>query len=42
MSGEHPYHGFGDPENLFNFITPEYIHENMLGSRLISIYKKYK
>tara|TARA_A100001388_G_scaffold257655_1_gene223631 strand:- start:3433 stop:4506 length:1074 start_codon:yes stop_codon:yes gene_type:complete len=40
MSGEHPYHGFGDPENLFDFITPEYIHENMLGSRLISIYKK--
>lgn len=42
MSGEYPYHGFGDPENLFDFITPEYIHENMLGSRLISIYKKTK
>ena len=36
---QHPYHGFGD-ENLFNFIKLEYIHENMLGSRLISIYKK--
>ena len=38
LSGEHPYYGFGDPDNLFPFITPEYIHENLLGSRLISIF----
>ena len=40
LSGEFPYHGYGDPENLFEFITPEYIHNNLLGSRLISIYEK--
>ena len=39
MSGEFPYHGYGDPENLFEFITPEYIHNNLLGSRLISIFE---
>ena len=39
MSGEYPYHGYGDPEGLFDFITPEYIHSNLLGSRLIAIYK---
>ena len=40
LSGEFPYHGHGDPENLFEFITPEYIHNNLLGSRLISVYEK--
>lgn len=40
MSGEHPYQGHGDPESLFDFITPEYIHKNNLGSRMIGIYKK--
>ena len=40
MSGEYPYHGFGDPEGIFDFITPEYIHENKLGSRMIGVYKK--
>ena len=39
MSGEYPYHGYGDPEGLFEFITPNYIHEKMLGSRLISIFR---
>lgn len=40
MSGEHPYEGFGDPDGLFDFITPEYIHRNMLGSRMIGIFRK--
>lgn len=39
MSGEYPYHGYGDPTGLFPFITPEYIHGNMLGSRLIAIFR---
>lgn len=39
LSGEFPYHGYGDPESLFDFITPEYIHKNLLGSRLIGIYQ---
>ena len=38
MSGEYPYHGYGDPEQIFEFITPEYIHDNMLGSRLIGVF----
>lgn len=40
MSGEYPYHGYGDPKGLFDFITPEYIHKNNLGSRMIGVYKK--
>ncbi len=39
MSGEYPYHGYGDPEGLFDFITPEYIHKNNLGSRIIGIFR---
>jgi 2-polyprenyl-3-methyl-5-hydroxy-6-metoxy-1,4-benzoquinol methylase len=39
MSGEYPYHGYGDPEGLFEFITPKYIHKNHLGSRMIGIFK---
>jgi 2-polyprenyl-3-methyl-5-hydroxy-6-metoxy-1,4-benzoquinol methylase len=42
MSGEYPYHGYGDPEKLFDFITPEYIHKNFLGSRMIGIFKNVK
>lgn len=40
MSGEYPYHGYGDPEGLFGFITPEYIHHNMLGSRQIAVFRR--
>lgn len=40
MSGEYPYHGYGDPSGLFDWITPDYIHRNMLGSRQIAIFKK--
>jgi predicted TPR repeat methyltransferase len=40
MSGEYPYHGYGDPEHLFDFITPEYIHANLLGSRQIGIFRR--
>lgn len=40
MSGEYPYHGHGDPDHLFDFITPEYLHSKMLGSRQIAIFKK--
>ena len=40
MSGEYPYHGYGDPDGFFNFITPKYIHENLLGSRLIAVFQK--
>jgi len=39
MSGEYPYHGYGDPEHLFDFITPEYIFKNDLGSRLIGVFR---
>lgn len=39
MSGEYPYHGHGDPEGLFDFITPEYIHSNLLGSRIVGVYR---
>lgn len=40
MSGEYPYHGHGDPEHLFDFITPDYIHRNMLGSRQIAVFRR--
>lgn len=40
MSGEYPYHGYGDPEHLFDHITPEYLHKHMLGSRQIAIFRK--
>jgi len=40
MSGEYPYHGHGDPDHLFDFITPEYIHRHHLGSRQIAIFRK--
>lgn len=39
MSGEYPYHGYGDPAGLFDFITPEYIHRNLLGSRMIGVFR---
>lgn len=39
LSGENPYSGYGDPENLFEFITPEYIHKNLMGSRLLGLFK---
>jgi 2-polyprenyl-3-methyl-5-hydroxy-6-metoxy-1,4-benzoquinol methylase len=39
MSGEYPYHGYGDPAGLFDFITPEYLHKNLLGSRMIGIFR---
>ncbi len=39
MSGEYPYHGYGDPEGLFDFITPEYLHSNLLGSRMIGVFR---
>jgi len=38
LSGEYPYHGYGDPDHLFDFVTPEYLHQNMLGSRLIGVF----
>jgi 2-polyprenyl-3-methyl-5-hydroxy-6-metoxy-1,4-benzoquinol methylase len=40
MSGEYPYHGHGDPEHLFDFITPEYLHRHHLGSRQIAVFRK--
>lgn len=40
MSGEYPYHGYGDPAHLFDFITPEYLHHHMLGSRQIAVFQK--
>ena len=40
LSGKDPYSGYGDSENKFDFITPKYIHKNLLGSRILAIYKK--
>ena len=39
LSGEYPYHGYGDPDHLFDFITPKYLHDNLLGSRLIGVFR---
>lgn len=40
LNGAWPYSGYGDPEGLFDHITPEFIHDNMLGSRLIGIFRR--
>lgn len=40
MNGQWPYSGYNDPDGLFNFITPQYIHDNMLGSRIIGLFRK--
>lgn len=40
LSGKYPYDGYGDPKNIFKNITPEFIHKNHLGSRILAIYKK--
>tara|TARA_Y100001936_G_C16047453_1_gene655582 strand:+ start:104 stop:1183 length:1080 start_codon:yes stop_codon:yes gene_type:complete len=40
MNGAFPYHGYGDPNNKFDFISSEFIHANMLGSRQIAVFKK--
>jgi len=40
LSGEHPYEGIGDTENIFDFITPEFIYKNSMGSKIFSIFKK--
>lgn len=40
MSGEYPYDGYGDPDGLFEFITPEFIHSRLLGSRIIAVFRK--
>lgn len=39
FSGKQPYSGYGDPLNIFDKITPEFIHKNHLGSRILAIYK---
>ena len=39
LSGEHPYEGFGDPKNIFAFIDPDFIHKNLLGSRLLGVFR---
>lgn len=39
LSGEYPYHGYGDPDHLFDFITPEYLDRNLLGSRMIGVFR---
>ena len=40
LSGKWPYDGHGDPEDIFKNITPEFIHKNLLGSRILAVYKK--
>ena len=40
LSGAWPYSGFGDPEGLFDHITPQYIHQNLLGSRIIGVFRR--
>ena len=39
FAGKRPYEGHGDPNNIFKNITPEFIHKNYLGSRILAIYK---
>jgi 2-polyprenyl-3-methyl-5-hydroxy-6-metoxy-1,4-benzoquinol methylase len=40
MSFEWPYDADRPCDNAFDLITPEWIHKNMLGSRLIGIFKR--
>lgn len=40
LLGAHPYHGHGDPQGIFDFITPEFIHKNLLGSRILAVFSR--
>ena len=40
LNGKPPYSGYGDPFNNFKFITPEFIHNNKFGSRILAVFKK--
>ncbi len=40
MNGRWPYSGYGDPDGNFDFITPQYLHDRMMGSRLIGVFRK--
>ena len=42
LNGKFPYGGYSDPNNIYNFINPDFIHKNLLGSRLIGMFKKIK
>lgn len=42
LNGAWPYSGYGDPDGLFDWITPSFIHDNMLGSRLIGVFRRTK
>ena len=39
LHGQWPYSGFGDPNGVFDAITPEFLHRNLLGSRLLGIFR---
>jgi len=40
LAWEHQYAGTQDDDTTFSFITPEFIHKNMLGSRLMGVFRK--
>ena len=42
LNGKFPYSGYSDPDKIFNILNPYFIHKNLLGSRLIVVFKKIK
>ncbi len=40
MNGHWPYSGHGDPDHVFDVISPQYIDKHMMGSRLIGVFRK--
>ena len=40
MNGKWPYSGYNDPKGNFKFISTEYIHKRMLGSRIYAVFSK--
>lgn len=40
MNGYWPYCGHGDPDGHFDWITPQFLDERMMGSRLIGVFRK--
>jgi len=39
LNGQWPYSGFGDPDHLFDFITPAFLHDHLLGSRILAVFR---
>jgi len=40
LAWDHQYSGDSEQDKTFDFITPEFIHNTMMGSRLMGVFRK--